>query len=131
MCKSEAQAQQESCTAACGEPDATPSPEVEPTPEPVSCEAACETDAQSALETCMASGELETTCQEEAYQPVLDKCLAACPTPPPEGTSCEDACLEHSIEIFDACLAEGGTDEACAAQAGQDMDACQAECSGV
>ncbi len=134
-CKTQAQAEEASCQAACSgaeptpEPDADPAPE--PTPEPLSCEAACESEAQGALEACLAGGQPDTVCQEEVFEPALSKCLGACPTPAPDPLSCDDICVEQSTEIFESCMLDGGTDPECAALAGQDMDACLAECAGT
>ncbi len=132
-CKSGALEIEQACHAACsgGEPTPEPTLEPEPTPTPLSCEETCALEVQEAVAQCVAEGGLEADCQADVGDPMLASCLEGCGSMPPEAPTCEDQCLDHSTQVFEDCLLAGGTDTECASEAGQDMDACLAACSGA
>ena len=130
-CELEANAARNRCLNECA-PDRTATPRpADATPE--SCEARCARRARDAYEACIASGRGPDACEGEASA-VKAACLRECPSDVPvapgaANTACAERCAIIAREILGRCLASGGGEDRCAAEAEAAKRACVTSCS--
>lgn len=122
-CSARAAEAAKKCKDACGT-------ETKPPPSAIgACNRDCSVKAREAHKTCLAEGNDEAACAEQA-RTTLRECMAACPKPEPRpNPNCDRLCAQAAAHAEKRCLAAGGSEESCNVVETEALAQCARRCA--
>jgi len=99
-------------------------------PPAATCEDRCKLHARHVYEACAQNGLVDAECENRAAE-AFRQCAVGCSqTPPPaEPPGCDSLCLSQAKAKFRTCVAAGGSEETCRAEADTLLGLCLQRCA--